>query len=166
MLETYTAYLFKCNDMISCGYGVMGQIRAPLGPGGGPGRGYLALRVIEVSRHSDDGLADLPAKVLLSSLPHLSQSEGTDLAGRVLLASGLWKGPKEKPFRICSSEKVDCTDSNTIRGTAIRVKRNTAQSSSYRRRAWLLGHTCSHTASFRLHIPQIWNNNSDRSGTV
>lgn len=57
---------------------------------------HLPLGVVEVCRHGDDCLADASPQIRLGSFPHLRQCEGADLAGRVLLATGL-PAVKEPP---------------------------------------------------------------------
>ena len=52
----------------------------------------LSLRVVEVGRHSDDSLLDGVADVALGCLLHLGEDEGTNLGGRVGLATGLNPG--------------------------------------------------------------------------
>ena len=54
--------------------------------------GRLALRVVEVRRHRDDGVDDLLAEVVLGGLLHLAQDLGRDLLRRELLAAHLDPG--------------------------------------------------------------------------
>ena len=54
--------------------------------------GSLSLRIVEVSRHSDDSLLDVRTKVALGSLLHLHEDEGSNLLRRVLVALGLDPG--------------------------------------------------------------------------
>jgi hypothetical protein len=52
----------------------------------------LALAVVEVSGHGDDGVGHLGAKVRLGGLLHLHEDKRTNLRGGVLFAAGLLRG--------------------------------------------------------------------------
>jgi hypothetical protein len=54
--------------------------------------GSLTLRVVEISRDSDDSVLDGLAEVVLSSLLHLLEDESTNLRWRVLLTTSLNPG--------------------------------------------------------------------------
>ncbi|XP_077660306.1 uncharacterized protein AFUA_2G09950 [Aspergillus fumigatus Af293] len=54
--------------------------------------GSLTLGVVEISRHSDDGVLNGLAEVVLGSLLHLLKDETTDLRRRVLLTASLNPG--------------------------------------------------------------------------
>ena len=54
--------------------------------------GGLALGVVEVGGHGDDGLLDLLAQILLGRLLHLLKDHGGDLRGGMLLGAGLDPG--------------------------------------------------------------------------
>ena len=54
--------------------------------------GGLALRVVEIGGHGDDGLLDLLTEIGLGRLLHLLQDEGGDLRGRIGLAFDLDPG--------------------------------------------------------------------------
>ena len=51
--------------------------------------GRLALRVVEIGRHRDDGLGDRLAEIVLGGLLHLLEDEGGDFLGAVALAGDI-----------------------------------------------------------------------------